>query len=573
MMDGKPPHKKPRLDTDKCIICFKPLKNVSANDKIVQNPTWDGISKILQIAYARNDDVFIRLSPVEDQIRSNDIKVSFHKSCRAKYTSSSNNYKYISDSPSGSANNPGPSSIPAEQLRRKSARTETTGFDIRRDCLICGKDNQHRNHKSNQRIDHLTDIQTGTGKSTRDKLLNASEQRGDDVVHHRMLTNIDLFAADAKYHRGCYQSYISGRNILSCQRKAAVPDPTGYDKAFEEVVDLLHRTVLSKDMEVTKLVQLRTDYVNRLAELGVDTSQSYSSWKLKQRLLSHFDGKLVFVERPGRSDLVCSSAMTVGNALQKASYLDETNPDIELEDLGSMPTQLEDSQVLHMAASILRQSMAEITNNDTYISSMDIDVEQCRKYVPNKMYDFIMWCVNKTSFEKASSLCDELQPKNDLKIISMCHTLIHQCQQVRTPLSLGLAVRVHHNFGSRALIEELHALGYCVSYDEIRRFLTSVALDQKHEGVFVPRGLQKLDDSTEDSTLVDAAIDNFDQKEATLDGNSTTHAMAAVVYKRTPVDPSYSRIPRVQQTSLSAVQAFDINDGIDRYVVYISDMY
>ena len=124
---------------------------------------------------------------------------------------------------------------------------------------------------------------------------------------------------------------------------------------------------------------------------------------------------------------------------------------------------------------------------------------------------------------------------------------------------------IHHNFGSRKLIKELHSLGYCVLYDEILQFFTSVALDQKHEGVFVPRGLHQVDDSTP----VDTVIDILDQNKDTLDGKSTTHAMAAVAYRRSPVYPLECRVPRVPQKSLSAVQAFNINDNTDRYVLYI----
>ena len=81
----EPVRKRLWLDTDKCIICFKPLGKLKANDKIVKNPTLKGMSTILKIAHACNDEVFEALWPVEDQLWSYDLKVNFHKSCRAAY--------------------------------------------------------------------------------------------------------------------------------------------------------------------------------------------------------------------------------------------------------------------------------------------------------------------------------------------------------------------------------------------------------------------------------------------------------------------------------------------------------
>jgi len=49
--------------------------------------------------------------------------------------------------------------------------------------------------------------------------------------------------------------------------------------------------------------------------------------------------------------------------------------------------------------------------------------------------------------------------------------------------------------------------------------------------VYIPKRLQHIC-SIDDSPVVDAAIDNFDQNEATLGGKSTTHAMAVVLFHR-----------------------------------------
>ena len=95
-------------------------------------------------------------------------------------------------------------------------------------------------------------------------------------------------------------------------------------------------------------------------------------------------------------------------------------------------------------------------------------------------------------------------------------------------------------------------MGHAVSYDEVRQFVTSVVIDQlsRTDDVYVPHGIKPLDNDDTD-TFVDAAIDNFDLNEDSLDGKRTTHAMATVVYQRCGGSEGYDTIPRTKQNSLN----------------------
>ena len=85
--------------------------------------------------------------------------------------------------------------------RQRPRREDTQLFNIREHCFICGCPGS-RSHE-------LTQICTGTGSSTREKVLKAAEERHDEEVKLRMISYPDLFAYDAKYHRKCYAHYIS----------------------------------------------------------------------------------------------------------------------------------------------------------------------------------------------------------------------------------------------------------------------------------------------------------------------------------------------------------------------------
>ena len=131
-----------------------------------------------------------------------------------------------------------PSSFSTSKSVLRISRDDTATFSIRQDCFICGK--------MSKRGEKLTQITTGTGDGTRNKVLSAASSRGDDTVKPRLIAHQDLFAYDAKYYRSCYSTYISDRNIKAARRKKASDTMNGIsDKAFRDIVDDLERSVLS----------------------------------------------------------------------------------------------------------------------------------------------------------------------------------------------------------------------------------------------------------------------------------------------------------------------------------------
>ena len=168
--------KRRKIDTDHCIICFKPLN--PKKQEVVKNPTFNGLSAIFKASQIRKDDVYESIWPLQQDILSLDLKVSFHKSCRAKYTSKSN---ISTSNPSESDQQPCTS---AATEHTRISRNETAGFDIRTNCFICGKSNTSRNK--------LTPVSTGTGQSTREKVLAAADKRQDNKIHMRMLAFPDF---------------------------------------------------------------------------------------------------------------------------------------------------------------------------------------------------------------------------------------------------------------------------------------------------------------------------------------------------------------------------------------------
>lgn len=164
--------------------------NKTKNDLVVKQPTPGGLNAIINACQLRKDYVYETLWPIRDDILNLNIKVAFHKSCRTKYTSKSNLPK------SDCADHEQQCGASVSTQPSRLSRTETSGFDIQRDCFICGK--------TKNKGEKLTPLTTGTGQNTREKVLLAAEERQDQQIHMQMLCYPDLFAYDARYHRTCY---------------------------------------------------------------------------------------------------------------------------------------------------------------------------------------------------------------------------------------------------------------------------------------------------------------------------------------------------------------------------------
>ncbi len=535
------------LDPKLCIICGTHFEKGKKKETYVQNPTVEGLQRILTFAQQRDDDVHKTLAPYTDDILSSKIKVSYHVSCRVNYCSKTkiSEQQQVANVESESTSAP-----------RKLSGADTTSFKIRRDCFICGK--------ASSRPEPLIAISTGTGASTRDKVLRAASERLDEEVHLRILSCPDLFAYDAKYHKMCLAHYIPERNIAAARRRKESEKQTNvYDKAFIKLTEDIDKTVLSKYMKVRTLNSLTDSYDNILKtiaeEEGVSIVQhkKYRSWKLKEKLIQHYKDRLVFVPRPGQSDRICSDSMTIGCALREAAKLTEITVDCETT-FPQTSQSLSEIQILHRAADILRKSMEQVEHDSqSYVSSDRLSRLQCSKYVPNILYDFLNWCVDLHAHRDYQTCDDDPASKENLCVIAICHDLIGQSCHIHTPITLELAILIHHEFGSKTLINELSVIGHCVSY-EVRHFLTSVAADQisrTESGVYIPTGLTGV----AEHGIVDAAIDNFDQNEDTLDGKRTTHAMASVVFRRGQASTVDKCLARVPQRSLTTLNTFDMN--------------
>ncbi|MES9879249.1 MAG: hypothetical protein ABW185_00005 [Sedimenticola sp.] len=173
----------------------------------------------------------------------------------------------------------------------------------------------------------------------------------------------------------------------------------------------------------------------------------------------------------------------------------------------------------------------------------------------------MLWLVDDNAYASADQQYDA--PVNvKRKSLAMAECAIYNSRRLITPLHLGLAVQLHHEHGKRTIIDTLHAHGFCLAYDDLRKFTTAVAEDQVskiNEAAYVPCGIIPIDSG---GSLIQEGDDNIDINAETIDGKNTFHSMARAVFQHQPADHPITEGRRIPRGSDRALQINDQNRAI-----------
>ena len=170
--------------------------------------------------------------------------------------------------------------------------------------------------------------------------------------------------------------------------------------------------------------------------------------------------------------------------------------------------------------------LIEANNNDKIIDVAKKITAEVKSNSPKPMH---IYNLDDYRFEKVKEACNanllcfisNLVSKGVITKKSLCLTqsiqalITNSCNQA----TLGLAVTLHHRFGSREIIDLLHNHGYVASYDEVLRYRKSAA-KMTMERDFTFRDLLN------DGGLISSWCDNFDLQVYTPNGCKETHSMA-----------------------------------------------
>ena len=536
------------LNANVCCLCF----GAFTEDNSPVTPNETKLDSLFKACTSRQDEIGLKLLEERKYIDDGVLSIKYHRHCRSSYTSTDHIKR-------AEAQNSVEQGLPLSERKQNNFNIkETSGinastpkqiFDWNTHCFICGGVCYPRQKGSMSLV----------GKNNHDNLsiysnvLEEAEKRQDSLVISRLksIPEGDLTAVNARYHRkkGCLATYLAFDN----RRIKRDVQPGGSDTATSAINILkeeFEKSIID-DRNVFQMTTLKSRFLEISKEISKENGSSYKSSTFKQQLKRNWPSIDIIPQSGRSSDLVYSRDMSVAEALKKSSELERklTVAEKTKDTLKSnvQPSAETDEQIIHKAVTVLRRKLQETPKLDNmYYSSEEMTLEAQTKFVPPILCKFLHWLTNDKAFKEAGDLPKDLEPK----ILATACDITTLCTSIFLPKHQGLAVHLHHEFGSRKLIEDLNALGHCVSYAEHRRFLTSAAEHIYTEQTVTPSGAiipPEIVPRANGGQLIVGAGDNWDHNERTPDGKRTTHAMTTILLSPKVNEPV--QYPRIRYSS------------------------
>ena len=423
---------------NKCIICQCSTKEPVINMRSVSKSSFISSMEI------RKDVVFSRvLNEVSsiDQLRSDEMKVLYHRSCYKSYTSKQNCSVYIPDNSTEGETRPAGVTSSSESIPSVITRSQVQSFrwDL---CFIC----QHKSFKKDFKVHKVE------SEDRMNKIVNSALKTGDHKIIQ--LVKNEVFLQKAVYHNGCMTKFLLKTTFVKRDSDSSNVDPSCHDIAFKSLV-----AEVGDDLIIHKKVFLMTQLLDRYKSfLPKVVAKGYLSSKLQDKMQKYYGDKIVIKPQRGQgmSNLVFSSELSIGDAIAAAgNYKTKLKASEEEYSLSCDSSTLNDEQVLHSAAGILRREIEKIQlSNEEYPSASQVSLAASLDLLPDLLVKFVAWVLDGKSFENAvESYAVPVEKARKAVGISDC--IVSVSKQAFTPFHLGLAVQLYHEFGSRHLIETL----------------------------------------------------------------------------------------------------------------------
>lgn len=184
---------------------------------------------------------------------------------------------------------------------------------------------------------------------------------------------------------------------------------------------------------------------------------------------------------------------------------------------------------------MIRNSINQQTYNLPWpLTSGHINLHSFEQSVPEELIVFISGLI-----ETRSGM--PIPHTDKIKVLSICQDLVSLLSKnmLTTPKALSLGLTIKNLTGSKELINILHRLGHCPSYDSIRTYETSLAHHLNRNRDSIPEGFAH-------GSLIVMVWGNIDHLEATKSGHNTTHNTNGIMMQLTHQIPK----PKLDNRSL-----------------------
>ena len=392
-------------------------------------------------------------------------------------------------------------------------KSQCSDFNFKRDCLFCGCECKGRDSKNPNRWVRVRQCRTVervsslTFKQQMEKLCDERQDQWANEVAARLSGAIDLHAADAQYHVPCYNSF----------RVVAVTHPPTKEPE-EEALRLVISTMAENVTETWTTSEVYSMY--NAASGTLSKKQFVSS------VTEHFGDELLMFHIEG-CESVFGFKANLGKLFKIVKMNKSKNNDDELEKL-----------MRKIRREVIEKPRPEDYNLDAFARHKIIESTS------STLLNLVSCLISGGAITKQSlTLAQCIQQ--------------HICGAGRNQTTLGLAVKLHHKYGSKELIQTLNEHGITATYDEVLRFRKSVAkfVSDNQSEYHKELGL-----STEIGPIFSWA-DNYDLYVMSPNGIKTTHTMVmeftqhpAGIIETGNIGVMQLKVPRLKKQEADSLQ-------------------
>ena len=330
------------------------------------------------------------------------------------------------------------------------------------------------------------------------------------------IESLDLIAKEFKVHQHCYQNFTRGFNAASSATLSSSKDPC-YEKGdFEAVKQLISKEIMTLD----KAVSMKN--IHKVYGLCVDDTRYRS--KLKQRIISHFKNELLFLTPSNRKEeIVVSASCFDGKSFREEDIITEAARIIR-------------DDILRKFKEV-KETNWPPTHEELSSSSMQ---------PPDSVFKLL------NTLLKYDTNHADLSPNITRLVESYAYDIVHGVtrgkvmQKKHYLLGLGL----HNLTGSRKIVDIIHKLGHCISYNntcEIEAAQAEIAIKVSQENSSI---LPLKPKSPNDTVLTHFWVDNFDVLVDKIGGGGAINTTHLVAYQEesesstTNVNTEFLNVPR-----------------------------
>ena len=398
---------------------------------------------------------------------------------------------------------------------KRQLKSNARDFVSKRDCLLCGQvcvPKYHKNPHRWVRVNQCCTVDRGDGVLTfREQLEYTCKERGDgwssEVSLRLSGVSGDLHASDAQYHAHCYNKFHKTATAMSRQPCKSE------EEALRAIVDNMNDNKTS------------TWTTSDLYELYASASGTLSKKQMITNITKYFGAEVITMHIEG-----CESVLGMHASMGSMVKLVKTMGGDGDEELDKLVRQIQ------------TESLATPRPHDYDL--------------PNFQYTKLIESTSPTLLRLISCLVSGGRINKQALTLAQC---VEQHISGNTnQTTLGLAVKLHHKYGSRELIQTLNEHGITASYDEVLRFRKSAAN-------FVSNNQQeyhKILGLTTEIGPVFSWADNYDLFIASPNGTKTTHAMVCeftqhpsnIIKSQNDIGVMQLKIPRLKKHELASIR-------------------